>query len=163
MREWRPIPGWEGCYEVSDDALIRSVPRIDRRGRRHPGGIKSQPANVRSGYRYVGLSRNGESVIMTTHTAVMLAFVGPPNGLDVRHLDGDKENNHLSNLAYGTPSENAFDMVRHGRSVNANKTHCKRGHEFTDDNTYRKANGARECRRCGAIRRQGYRARKAAA
>jgi len=163
MSEWLPIPGWEGYYEVSDDRQVRSVPRIDRRGRKHPGGIKSQPANVRSGYRYVGLCRNGKSVLMTTHSAVMLAFVGPPNGLVVRHLDGNKENNHLSNLAYGTSSENAYDTVLHGRNVNAAKTHCKRGHEFTDENIYRTANGGRDCRRCMAIRSQWRRERKAAA
>lgn len=46
---------------------------------------------------------------------VMLAFVGErPEGMDIRHLDGVVTNNNLSNLCYGTRSENILDCVRHG-------------------------------------------------
>jgi hypothetical protein len=34
--------------------------------------------------------------------------------MECRHVDGDKRNNSLSNLAWGTPAENAADKVRHG-------------------------------------------------
>jgi hypothetical protein len=30
----------------------------------------------------------------------------------------------------------------------AKRTHCKRGHEFTVDNTYRRKDGSRACRTC---------------
>jgi hypothetical protein len=33
-------------------------------------------------------------------------------------------------------------------SVKAGQTHCKHGHEFTEENTYRKSNGTRACREC---------------
>lgn len=33
-------------------------------------------------------------------------------------------------------------------SSKAKQTHCKRGHEFTEENTIRKANGTRACREC---------------
>ena len=66
----------------------------------------------------------------------MEAFAGPcPGGLEIRHLDGDAANNRLSNLAYGTSSENGYDITRHGRNNHANKTHCDNGHEFTPENT----------------------------
>jgi hypothetical protein len=32
-------------------------------------------------------------------------------------------------------------------AINARKTHCKRGHEFTEENTV-KRNGTRSCRTC---------------
>lgn len=49
------------------------------------------------------------------HILVAGAFHGPcPEGMQVRHLDHDKSNNHKDNLAYGTPSENAQDRVRAG-------------------------------------------------
>jgi len=35
---------------------------------------------------------------------------------------------------------------------NARKTHCNRGHEFTEENTMRDANGKRRCRRCNRER-----------
>lgn len=40
------------------------------------------------------------------------------------------------------------------------KTHCKRGHEFTLENTYNKR-GKKECRYCRCKNAQDYRARKA--
>ena len=49
------------------------------------------------------------------HRVVWEAFNGPiPAGLQVRHLDGDKRNNHLDNLAVGTQSDNEFDKYRTG-------------------------------------------------
>jgi len=84
---------------------------------------------------------------------MMLAFIGPrPDGLETRHLDGNPTHNHLSNLAYGTHRENALDMIRHGQSHNANKTHCPQGHPYNEANT-RQVNvkgrtGFRVCRTC---------------
>lgn len=43
------------------------------------------------------------------------AFHGPrPADLQIRHLDGDPENNRPTNLKYGTALENAQDRGRHG-------------------------------------------------
>jgi hypothetical protein len=45
----------------------------------------------------------------------MLTFEGPcPEGLEVCHGDGNKGNNVLSNLRYGTRLENAMDRALHG-------------------------------------------------
>ena len=49
------------------------------------------------------------------HQLIALAFLPhPPGAREVRHLDGDKLHNELSNLAWGTRQENAQDMARHG-------------------------------------------------
>ena len=42
-------------------------------------------------------------------------------------------------------------------AVNARKTHCKRGHEFADENTYIESDGGRRCRTC---RSEKHRQRK---
>jgi hypothetical protein len=39
-----------------------------------------------------------------------------PEGMQVRHLDGDTMNCRAGNLAYGTHKENQEDKVRHGTS-----------------------------------------------
>lgn len=100
------------------------------------------------------------------HRLVLAAFVGaPPEGLIGCHNDGNKLNNHVSNLRWDTYSSNMLDAVKHG--TRGNQTHCKHGHELTPDNIYRHS-GGRHCRTCaieGSKRRwaETYRARLAAA
>jgi len=50
------------------------------------------------------------------HLMVLSMFVGPrPTPLhQARHLDGDRYNNNLSNLEWGTPKENCADRTIHG-------------------------------------------------
>lgn len=78
---------------------------------------KKMKANLRTGdYPRIGLRKSkGTTVVLTVHKIILLAFVGPPKqGMYCRHLDGNKHNNALSNLKYGTPSQNSYDAVRHG-------------------------------------------------
>ena len=39
-----------------------------------------------------------------------------------RHLDGDKKNNRIGNLAWGTQAENMQDMIRHGRTTRGERS-----------------------------------------
>jgi hypothetical protein len=83
---------------------------------------------------------------------VLEAFVGPcpedkHGGL---HWDDDKDNNTLSNLRWGTMSENMQDQLRNGVHGPASQTECKRGHAFTPDNTL--GNGQRPQRLCRTCR-----------
>lgn len=41
-------------------------------------------------------------------------------------------------------------------AINARKTHCKRGHEFTPENTYRYKDGRRDCKTCMSVRMKEY-------
>jgi hypothetical protein len=67
------------------------------------------------GYPRVQLSRNGKSWSRVVHSLVAETFIGErPSGLQVRHLDGDKSNNDVSNLAYGTAAQNEADKALHG-------------------------------------------------
>lgn len=153
---WRAVPGFEGEYEVSDLGRVRSLDRVIEnplptgvvRRQRMRGQLLKPGVNARSGYRYVNLHSKSHHV----HRLVMAAFVGPlPAGHHTRHLNGDPSDNRRANLAYGTPSENGQDMVRHGRGHVA-KTHCKRGHPLSGDNLYRYKDGRRECVACMRLR-----------
>jgi DNA-binding transcriptional regulator YiaG len=63
----------------------------------------------------VHLYENGVREGRTVHRVVAEAFIGPrPEGLEVRHLDGNKTNNRASNLVYSTHKENEADKARHG-------------------------------------------------
>lgn len=110
---WLPVPGYEGYYEVSDRGSVRSVDRVTTHGRRR----KSQPirGNYAKGYLLVQLNKDGEVRMAGVHTLVAAAFIGPrPDGLHVCHNDGQRDNNVLSNLRYGTPESNQADRKLHG-------------------------------------------------
>ncbi len=86
-------------------------------------------------------------------------LVGPvPTGLELDHLCRNRLCVNPSHLEPVTHTEN----VMRGMSppaVNARKTHCKRGHEFTKDNTVIMNGGrGRQCRYCNSIhsRKQNY-------
>lgn len=141
---WLPVPGYEGFYEVSAHGLIRGMRR------RGSSGQPLRPSHGKHGHLRVCLHRNNSGKYFLVHQIVMLAFVGPcPAGMEVCHNDGDPENNRLSNLRYDTHAGNMQDMIRHGTSYWANKTHCPAGHEYTPDNTYiNPTSGGRQCRDC---------------
>lgn len=118
---WKPIPGYEGRYEASDQGRIRSVPRKVRGchwngaefQRSVPGRILKPGRYNDSGHLSVVLGRgtNGRPV----HQLVLLTFVGPPpEGMEVCHNDGDPANNALTNLRYDTRRNNILDSYRHG-------------------------------------------------
>ena len=137
------IPGYEGRYEADSDGYIISLLGVKPRVLKHHEGRGSNK------HFRVGLWKDGKEKTHTVHSLVMLAFRGPaPEGLEVRHLDGDHRNNALSNLQYGTRSENTLDQVDHYVHNNYSKAYCKRGHLFDEDNTIIRSDGNRRCRAC---------------
>lgn len=67
-------------------------------------------------YFCVNLHRNGVSDQKLVNYLVLEAFVGErPRGMLCRHLNGDPQDNRLTNLAWGTYKENEDDKKLHGR------------------------------------------------
>jgi hypothetical protein len=114
-------------------------------------------------YRRVTLRTPGTAKGWTVHALVLLAHTGPrPEGMVVRHLNGDPADNRLANLAYGTYVENQADAVRHGTSqalIEAAKTACPQGHPYDSENTYvgRQYLTGRPKRACRACKRESDR------
>ena len=84
------------------------------------------------------------------HRVVYEHLVGPiATGMTLDHLC---RNRACVNPAHLEPLPLRENILR-GRgvgAVNADKTHCKHGHEFTPENTYLgKKSGQRHCRECG--------------
>jgi hypothetical protein len=156
--EWRPVQGYEDRYEVSSLGRVRSLTT-----RFHPGRVRRVYPSA-AGYLAVTLSRDNRNAIHYVHRLVASAFCErEPHHPLVRHLDGDPSNNVASNLAWGTPEENGLDMVGHGRSPWANKTHCVNEHEYTPENTYWRSGGSRrDCRTCVNERSRRYKAKRRA-
>lgn len=71
------------------------------------------------------------------------------------HLNDIGHDNRLDNLRWDTRSANVQDCITNGGHNHASKTHCKRGHEFTDANTrivLDRVRPRRSCRACEYIR-----------
>jgi hypothetical protein len=159
IERWRAVPGHEGSYEVSDHGRVRSVDRMVYAGQgkfRHAPGVMLRPTTHRDGHLHLLLQKKHWFV----HQLVMLAFVGPyPDGMEICHRNGIKNDNRLSNLRYDTPRSNNLDRVKHGVHHEANKTHCPQGHPFDESNTYRwTRKDGRVCRKCKTCRQAQMRA-----
>lgn len=107
QEQWRPIPGYEGRYDVSDMGRVRNAVTLQV--------LRGLPSN---GYLQVHLYHPDGSHRCRINRLVLLAFAGPcPAGMESAHEDGDRTNNVLTNLRWKTPGENAMDRMRHGTQV----------------------------------------------
>lgn len=166
---WLPIPGWEH-YEVSDLGRVRSLDHmvVTKGGaQKLQRGKVLTPTVARTGYLRLTLYAGGSEPVrqrqrsMHVHILVLEAFTGrrpvPPPGhkrMEGRHLDGNRLNNRLTNLAWGTSSENSQDAILHGTfHFRPAKTHCPQGHPYSGDNLRFRLNPdgsirQRVCRTC---------------
>jgi hypothetical protein len=120
---WKPVLGYDGLYEVSSRGRVRRVGRIivykDGRRRLWPTKIIRQRINRRRPtyvFPQVTLSRGSEARTYRVSILVCEAFHGPrPEGCQCMHLDGNPQNNNISNLAWGTIYENSNEPIRRMR------------------------------------------------
>lgn len=140
---WKDIAGYEGKYVISSNGRIKSFTAKSK-------GALMSPSSGMRGRLCVNLRLNGKRKFCYVHRLVLETFVGPcPEGMECCHNDGNHLNNTLSNLRWDTKSSNILDQVQHGVHNMARKTHCKRGHEFTPENTYKNTGGlGRLCKTC---------------
>lgn len=143
--EWRPIPDWPG-YSISDTGLVWS----------HKSDKLMTAMRDAGGRVVVNLSRDNKGHRRGVAPLALSAFVGPANGRLALHWDDNPWNNNISNLRWGSYSDNATDAVRNGTHTNASKTRCKNNHEYTPENTYLRSNGKRDCRICSRESREKY-------
>jgi hypothetical protein len=104
---WKPVPGYEKVYQVSNDGRVRSRERVTlfKRGttmvRKKIAAKILKPTVNADGYHVAELWEEGERERVYLHILVLRAFVGEaPDGAVGRHIDGDLSNNRLDNLAW---------------------------------------------------------------
>lgn len=109
--EWRPASSFN-AYDVSEYGHVRR--RVTYRG--YPAGRLLKLRRNRFGYFCVTLYQQGRPQDVFVHRLVAFAFIGPqPSPLhEIAHGDGNKANNHWSNLRWATKSENCCQKREHG-------------------------------------------------
>lgn len=109
MEEWHKINKYNGSYLVNRSGQImnESTGRI----------LKIQKNKL--GYCKVRIVANGKWVQLMIHRAVALTFLQlNPLRNEVNHIDGNKSNNHFSNLEWCNRSENIKHAHRNGLKTN---------------------------------------------
>lgn len=106
-----------------------------------------------------GTTPEGYGKFAVTHDRAVMAYryiyelcVGPiPDGYHLDHLCRNPNCVNWAHVEPVTPKENYLRGFGVG-ALNARKTHCKYGHEFSTDNTYSKPGrpSERNCRKCRA-------------
>ena len=126
---WKPIENYEGLYEVSNKGNVRSLDR-DVQYKKTDftmkiKGVDLKPNVLKKGYLQVGLSKNGKRKSMLVHRLVMNAFNPTTDeNLQINHIDGNKENNEVSNLEWVTAIENtnhAYDTGLRDDTIGNNR------------------------------------------
>ena len=92
------------------------------------------PTRGGNGYLTFKIRRDGDPrKTAYVHAAILTTFIGPcPDGMECLHLNGDKTDNRLCNLRWGTRRENHEDAVRHGTYRRGSLKKGKRGTKLTE-------------------------------
>lgn len=105
MENFKDIPNYEGLYSISNTGIIKDV-------------IKNKLVNAHDngkGYLKASLvNKEGYRKYWYVHKLVILTFNGFEKDKHVDHIDGNRQNNNITNLRYVTPRQN----VQKGRFKN---------------------------------------------
>lgn len=106
---WKLIKGYEGLYEVSNLGRIKALEKRVDKGKCHRAWkehfLKYGIDN--NGYFRTNLSKNGKNKTVKVHRIVAQTFIeNPYNKKTVNHIDGNKQNNNITNLEWATQNEN---------------------------------------------------------
>lgn len=111
MENWKPIPEYEGVYEISNLGRVKSLPRN--------GTVKHEKIvaqkHTHLGRLEVGLNKRDKKKMFLVHRLVAKVFIeNPENKPCVNHIDGNPLNNKVENLEWCTHSENMKHAFRTG-------------------------------------------------
>lgn len=114
MESWKTIIGYEN-YEINSSGAVRR--RTKSKNGVFDVGFVLKSRLDKYGYLTVALykdsAKSGKTI--TVHSLVLLCFLGPrPQGFEINHKDGNKQNNHISNLEYCTSEENRNHAIKMG-------------------------------------------------
>lgn len=126
MKEiWLDIKNYEGHYQVSNLSRVKSIKF---------GKEIILKQNIRRGYYYVGLSKNGKVKYFQVHRLVAEAFLPNTDNLpQVNHKDENKLNNNAENLEW---CDNKYNSNFGTRNERISKRHSKPVLQYTLDGQF---------------------------
>lgn len=108
MEEWIKVIGYED-YMVSNTGKLKRKERI------------LKPDYNKGYFRYT-LCKNNQTKRFLAHRLIAICFIQNPNDKGfVNHIDGDKLNNHVTNLEWCTSSENEIHSYNRLGKINSQR------------------------------------------
>lgn len=124
---WRPIKGYEGCYEINQHGDVRSIPRVII-----PNGGFAKACYVRGkilkpiykhGYKLVRLTIHSRHRNYHVHHLLAEAFIpNPDNKPFVDHINTNPLDNRLENLRWVTQAENLANPLSKAKMIEKLRT-----------------------------------------
>ena len=98
-RIFKPIIGFSNYFACNDGTIWKDCP--------HKGFYQRKPDYRKDGYLKCAIMQNGKTHYFLTHRLIALAFLPREHeSMEVNHIDGNKQNNAVSNLEWVTRSQN---------------------------------------------------------
>lgn len=148
------LPPLTGSKRLPDEIYNkRWLMRVRARCIRTESGCLEWPGTVQgNGYGSTSYRHKTKSIHRVLYQLVH--GVSLPSSVDVCHTCDNRRCVEITHLWVGTRQENLQDCRQKNRHFLSAKTHCKRGHEFTPENTeYKSFYGKYMLRHCKACSR----------
>lgn len=119
---WKPIPNYEGLYEVSNKCRVRTIDHYVN-NRLHNGmkivhGRIKRLCYSKDKRPFVELSKEGINKKYPVYRVMAMAFIPNPNNLpEINHIDENPSNNNLENLEWCDRKYNINYGTRTIRSI----------------------------------------------
>lgn len=109
---WRDVVGYEGLYQVSDQANVKSL-----NYRRTGKGRVMKPSFDTNGYLVVFLSKGGERTLYKVDKLVAEAFIeNPDNKPRICHINTIRADSRAENLCWASQKEIRNNATAKGRT-----------------------------------------------
>lgn len=126
LEQWRPVVGYEGLYEVSDQGRVRSLSGIRWNGfGNHVFQGKILKPQKSGRYGHVVLSKNGKTKTHRIHVLVACAFLPSCPGIRGRHrgqyhidhINNNPRDNRAANLQWLSHRDNTYVKANRKRNL----------------------------------------------
>lgn len=115
---WKDLKFTNGAYSISDEGFVHSNARITYDGR-HVKETILKPFKQNSGYLVVDLRLNGKKIKFLVHRLIYCGWydIDINTELDIHHIDENKQNNVINNLALVTRKDNILEYYKQHKRI----------------------------------------------